>query len=864
MNYTFEKLRDIIECFDPCMDNYLYVYDIIQDLYFISERAQKRFALSSNCFTNAVEEHRKFVYSEDYDALKVELEEAARGERDRHNMQYRWLNKECVPVWINCRGKVLRESDGRPHFLIGSINEIGQQQKADNISGLLGEASFKSRMKAFGTKSVDGFVLRIGIDDFSDINERFGVEYGDRILKTVADDISSQLTGNQKAYRMTGDEFLIEDLVESNVFGIGPDENDADELFHRIRKAVDESICKSGYEAVYTISAGIISSENTSVRGYKELMKYSQFALSEAKKRGKNRAYQFQMEDYEKFLHRREILRSLREAVSLGYQGFELYFQPIVRVKDESLYAAEALLRIHDKNGNFISPAEAIPILEESGLIIPVGKWIIQNAFSMCTECRKYYPEFRVSINLSYVQILKSPLMMELKQMIDHSGISCSGIIVELTESGYLEGTPAVRSVWNDMKQLRIQIALDDFGTGYSNLMNISNLEPDIVKLDRGFTLKALSRSYEYQLMQYVIEIEEIRFFIKIVWRRKIMKDMVTLGRTGITVNKNGFGALPVQRVSKEEAIRLVHKAYDGGVRFFDTARAYSDSEEKLGAAFEGMREKVYIATKTAALTVDGFWKDLETSLATLKTDYIDIYQFHNPAFCPKPGDGSGLYEAMLEAKAQGKIRHIGITNHRLTVAMEAIESGLYETLQFPFCYLATKKDIEVEEACSKAGMGFIAMKALSGGLITDSRAAYAYLAQYPNVLPIWGVQRETEMDEFLSYVENPPVYTKEIEAFIEKEKKQLSGDFCRGCGYCMPCPAGIEINNCARMSLMIRRAPSAAWLDEAGQARMNKIDGCIGCNKCKAKCPYGLDTPNLLKKNLKDYREVLAGKTVV
>lgn len=308
------------------------------------------------------------------------------------------------------------------------------------------------------------------------------------------------------------------------------------------------------------------------------------------------------------------------------------------------------------------------------------------------------------------------------------------------------------------------------------------------------------------------------------------MKDMVTLGRTGITVNKNGFGALPVQRVSKEEAIRLVHKAYDGGVRFFDTARAYSDSEEKLGAAFEGMREKVYIATKTAALTVDGFWKDLETSLATLKTDYIDIYQFHNPAFCPKPGDGSGLYE----------------------------------TLQFPFCYLATKKDIEVEEACSKAGMGFIAMKALSGGLITDSRAAYAYLAQYPNVLPIWGVQRETEMDEFLSYVENPPVYTKEIEAFIEKEKKQLSGDFCRGCGYCMPCPAGIEINNCARMSLMIRRAPSAAWLDEAGQARMNKIDGCIGCNKCKAKCPYGLDTPNLLKKNLKDYREVLAGKTVV
>ena len=128
----------------------------------------------------------------------------------------------------------------------------------------------------------------------------------------------------------------------------------------------------------------------------------------------------------------------------------------------------------------------------------------------------------------------------------------------------------------------------------------------------------------------------------------------------------------------------------------------------------------------------------------------------------------------------------------------------------------------------------------------------------------IWGIQKESELDEFIEYNDNPPIMSEEIKAIIAHDQKELSGEFCRGCGYCMPCPAGIEINNCARMSLMIRRAPSAAWLDEAGQARMNKIDGCIGCNKCKAKCPYGLDTPNLLKKNLKDYREVLAGKTVV
>ena len=335
----------------------------------------------------------------------------------------------------------------------------------------------------------------------------------------------------------------------------------------------------------------------------------------------------------------------------------------------------------------------------------------------------------------------------------------------------------------------------------------------------------------------------------------------VKLGKTGIVVEKNAFGALPVQRVTQEEAVRLLRKAYDGGMRFFDTARFYTDSEVKLGQAFDGMREKVYIATKTGATTAENFWKDLKTSLGNLRTDYVDLYQFHNPAFCPKPGDGSGLYEAMLEAKEQGFVRHVGITNHRLSVAKEAIESGLYETLQFPFCYLATEKDLELVELCKKADMGFIAMKALSGGLITNSAAAYAYLAQFENVLPIWGIQRERELDEFLSYIKEPPAMTDELRAVIDRDRKELLGEFCRGCGYCMPCPVGIEINNAARMSLMLRRAPSKAWLTESWQEKMKLIEKCLHCGKCKSKCPYGLDTPTLLEKNYKDYQEILNGK---
>lgn len=340
--------------------------------------------------------------------------------------------------------------------------------------------------------------------------------------------------------------------------------------------------------------------------------------------------------------------------------------------------------------------------------------------------------------------------------------------------------------------------------------------------------------------------------------------NQVKLGSTGIRVNKNGFGALPIQRIGSEDAIELLRKAFGAGITFFDTARWYSDSEEKVGEALEGVREQVYIATKTGATNGEEFEKDLEISLRNLRTTYIDVYQFHNPAFCPKPGDGTGLYEAMLKAKEQRKIKLIGITNHRLHVAKEAIESGLYETLQFPFCYLATEKEIELVTMCKESNMGFIAMKSLSGGLINNSRAAYAYAAQFDNVLPIWGVQKESELDEFISYINNPPVMTDEISQLIEHDRMELSSEFCRGCGYCMPCPVGIEINNCARMSLMLRRAPSDAWLTDAWQEKMKKIEDCKYCNHCVSKCPYGLNTPELLAKNYEDYRGVLAGQVNV
>ena len=337
----------------------------------------------------------------------------------------------------------------------------------------------------------------------------------------------------------------------------------------------------------------------------------------------------------------------------------------------------------------------------------------------------------------------------------------------------------------------------------------------------------------------------------------------ITLGKTGITVPQNAFGALPIQRVTLGTAVHLLRSAYDGGMRFFDTARAYTDSEEKIGVAFEGMRDKVYIASKTQAKTVEKFWEDLETSLKMLKTDHLDLYQLHCVPQCYKPGDGTGLYEALVEAKKQGKVLHIGITAHKIGVAEEIVASGLYETLQFPFSYLATDRDIALVKSCKEAGMGFIAMKGLSGGLLTNSKACMAFMSQF-EALPIWGVQRESELAEWLRFFEEDAQMTDELQAVIDADRKELLGDFCRGCGYCMPCTVGIQINQCARMSQMVRRAPSASWLNEYWQKEMAKIDECVDCGLCKTRGPYELDTPNLLRKNLADYRNILAGKVSV
>ena len=330
--------------------------------------------------------------------------------------------------------------------------------------------------------------------------------------------------------------------------------------------------------------------------------------------------------------------------------------------------------------------------------------------------------------------------------------------------------------------------------------------------------------------------------------------DQIRLGRTELYVSKTAFGALPIQRISHADAVKLVRRAYESGINYFDTANAYTDSEEKLGAALHDVRHEVIISTKSGGGDKKTVQTHIEESLRRLQTDYIDLFQFHNPAQLPDPEDPDGPFAAVLEAKQKGYIRHIGITNHRLKVARAAIDSGNFETMQFPFCYLAASQDLEIVEKCKAADMGFIAMKGLSGGLLNNAEACYAFMQEYPNVVPIWGIQREEELDQWLELTARDPHVTPEIQAVIDRDRKELAGNFCRSCGYCLPCTAGIDIPQAARMSALLRRSPYQPYMSDEWYAKMHKIEECVHCDACKSRCPYGLDTPALLQAMLKDY----------
>ncbi len=497
---SMERYCEFVELVESCMDGNLYIFDIERDLYYISKKSMERFAIPTHMFSDTANVFRTFVHKDDIDWLLEDLGKLAAGEKDSHNLDYRWIGKDGSPIWINCCGRSVRNAEGKPVYMVGCVDEIGKKQRADNNSGLRESSAIRDHADDLLDDDKSGYCLHIGIDQFRTINERFGMDYGDLILRAVAESITSVLGPQQEVYRVVADEYLIISVQ-------GSPEKEGVALYKQIVHNVEAFVEQNGYEAVFTVSGGMVGAKDIKGLSYTQGLKLTQFALGEAKERGRNQLYLFNEEDYRRFIRRRDILSSIKESVSANFKGFEVYYQPIMEKDDAFPYAAEALLRYRMRDGESISPYEFIPIVEESGMIIPIGKWVLNEAMEFCQSMRKKHPMFKVNVNISYVQVMKSPFLDDFLRLLQEHQLSSASIVVELTESGQVEGSPQIQRLWEDLKQGGVSIALDDFGTGYSNLLYISEMTPNVVKLNRSFTVKAMTNPFERMLMNNTIQL---------------------------------------------------------------------------------------------------------------------------------------------------------------------------------------------------------------------------------------------------------------------------------------------------------------------------------------------------------------------
>ena len=495
---TAEVLLEIIA---ECMDDYLYVLDLQNNKMEISQSALDRFMISETYMRNAKQEVMSAVYEEDRAMFEKHMQAVMDGKEKVHDIHYRWLDKNGLPVWVNCRGVVIDDEDGKPGYLVGCLNETGNQRRADNVTGLLGGMEFCDYLRSQKKPVTTGFLMHIGIDDFAAVNGTHGSNYGDYVLKSVADCMKECLSGNQRLFHLIANQYVIVDLDSTSM-------DDAIQLKKKIGEKIDEFIISEQYEVVFSASAGVIDA-STVAEGYEECRKKFEFSLKKAKQMGKNNIYFYRQEDYEKFQRNGRIISALRSSIANGCEGFEVYYQPIVDCVSGRVIGAEALMRytmVTEEGKEWLSPVEFIPLLEKTGLIIPAGRFVLNEAAKMCREIQQYIPEFRVNVNISCYQIEHGKIADKILTAVRDNGLTPDRICIEMTESGFMDMTPAFCKFRKVLEENGIQFVIDDFGTGYSNLHCISDMNPGYVKMDKDFTAKAMSCERDYELFKKIIE----------------------------------------------------------------------------------------------------------------------------------------------------------------------------------------------------------------------------------------------------------------------------------------------------------------------------------------------------------------------
>ena len=498
-NMSLEQIISVIEVLQKSSDSYLFIMDLNEDIYMISEKATKRFPFDTMVIENCTEMLKQVVYPSDYAMVEADIVKCASGDQDSHALEYRWFDRKGKVVWINCKGTVVVGPEGH-RLLIGRVSELGKKAKADNVTGLRREVRFRLDAEAIlrdRPQSVH-YLMRIGIDNLKEINEKEGLEAGDEVLQELAECIVASVDESVDVYRLLADEFMIMDASTNDSVG-------AKTVYNRIKRKVTQTVRQKEYSRFYTISAGVME-EGFEDKTADEILRLTEFALNEAKRNGRNQMAVFDQENYNEYLRRLDIRKAMRRDVNNDFNGFQVFYQPIVKAPDFQVVGAEALLRWGNERYGNVSPAVFIPILEESGLIIPVGRYVLREAARTCKKWRESIGDFKIHVNLSYVQVHKSDLMKDVETCIEEVGLEPDSLVLELTESGYIETNDRIKEIFSELKDKNIDLALDDFGTGYSNMRYLKEIEAKTVKIDRSFVIQALQNEHDYNIINHIID----------------------------------------------------------------------------------------------------------------------------------------------------------------------------------------------------------------------------------------------------------------------------------------------------------------------------------------------------------------------
>lgn len=494
-----QQITEVFQALNQTSDDYFYILDFMEDSYSICNRAVQRFHLSTDYICPVSTDLREVVVEEDYPVLQKELELLKDGKKSFHDMEYRWYGRDMEIIWIHCRGTVVRGKEGNVRLLVGSITEVGKEEKRDRLTGLYGESRLALDAERMLLKEDgNGFLMLIGVDDFREINEKYGIDTGNSLLRELTGIIRECMEPGMMLYRLVADEFVLfcqNDISAERVRG----------LYENIRENIFRHIEEEDYRNFYTVSAGLLAAPYPSGT-YGELVKYLEFAMSEAKRRGKNGLVEFSKNDYDAYVSRLEIKEELRKSIFNNYEGFTLYYQPIVDAKSYEIKGAEALLRWNSSKYGSMSPGVFIPVMEDSGLIIPMGSHVMKEAVECCCRLKKYISSFHININLSYVQLKKTDVLEELRVHLGMLEVCLENIMLEITESGYIETDLAFRQAMEEIQSQKMRLAIDDFGTGYSNLRYLKDLRADMIKIDRSFGIRAMESEYDYTLLGHIIE----------------------------------------------------------------------------------------------------------------------------------------------------------------------------------------------------------------------------------------------------------------------------------------------------------------------------------------------------------------------